>query len=360
MIAPPAFSESLGIIDLGSNSARLLVAHFTPGHTFKVTDELSRRVRLSEGMAATQQLAPAAIERALDTLRVFASFCKANGVRRVIPVATAAVRDARNQAEFLQRTQRETGLRLRVLTGEQEAYFSSLGAINSIGIQQGLVLDVGGGSAELGKVRAGGFTRGTVKPLGALSLTERYCHTDPVSDTDYTALNRYIANTLAPISWLRLQSGQQFVGLGGTVRTLARIDRATRSYPFHLVHQYELKLGRLEKLIDKLRGLGHKERARQTADIVAAQLGLPVTAHAGLVPGFSFPMLERLLNTRLQAGALLLVGHEDDFSQLIGRLMGGGRVVMKKGSLARVDLLQLQPPAGILSWLLPPKLLASE
>ena len=263
MIALPAFSESLGIIDLGSNSARLLVAHFTPGHTFKVTDELSRRVRLSEGMAATQQLAPAAIERALDTLRVFASFCKANGVRRVIPVATAAVRDARNQAEFLQRTQRETGLRLRVLTGEQEAYFSSLGAINSIGIQQGLVLDVGGGSAELGKVRAGGFTRGTVKPLGALSLTERYCHTDPVSDTDYTALNRYIANTLAPISWLRLQSGQQFVGLGGTVRTLARIDRATRSYPFHLVHQYELKLGRLEKLIDRLRGLGNKERVRQ-------------------------------------------------------------------------------------------------
>lgn len=142
-VAP--FSESLGIIDLGSNSARLLVAHYTPGSVFKVTDELSRRVRLSEGMAASQLLTPAAIERALATLRVFASFCKANGVRRVIPVATAAVRDARNQAEFLQRTQRETGLRLRVLTGEQEAYFSSLGAINSIGIQQGLVLDVGGG-----------------------------------------------------------------------------------------------------------------------------------------------------------------------------------------------------------------------
>ena len=101
-------------------------------------------------------------------------------------------------------------------------------------------------------------------------------------------------------------------------------------------------------------------RARQTADIVAAQLGLPVTAQASMVPGFSFPALERLLNTRLQAGALLLVGHEDDFSQLIGRLIGGGRVVMKKGSLARVDLLQLQPPAGILNWLLPPKLLARE
>jgi phosphohistidine phosphatase len=101
-------------------------------------------------------------------------------------------------------------------------------------------------------------------------------------------------------------------------------------------------------------------RARQTADIVAAQLGLPVTAHASMVPGFNFPALERLLNTRLQAGALLLVGHEDDFSQLIGRLIGGGRVVMKKGSLARVDLLQLQPPAGILNWLLSPKLLARE
>lgn len=267
MNALPPFSESLGIIDLGSNSARLLVAHYTPGSVFKVTDELSRRVRLSEGMAASQLLTPAAIERALATLRVFASFCKANGVRRVIPVATAAVRDAHNQAEFLQRTQRETGLRLRVLTGEQEAYFSSLGAINSIGIQQGLVLDVGGGSAELGKVRAGAFQRGTVKPLGALSLTERFCHTDPISDTHYAALFKYIADTLAPIAWLRLRNGQQFVGLGGSVRTLARIDRETRSYPFHLVHQYELKLGRLEKLIDKLRGLSYKERARQIAGL---------------------------------------------------------------------------------------------
>ena len=101
-------------------------------------------------------------------------------------------------------------------------------------------------------------------------------------------------------------------------------------------------------------------RARQTADIVATELGLPVTAAASLVPGFNFTMLERLLNSRLTASALLLVGHEDDFSQIIGRLIGSGRVMMKKGSLARVDLLQLQPPAGILSWLLPPKLLARE
>lgn len=263
MAALPPFSESLGIIDLGSNSARLLVAHYTLGSTFKVTDELSRRVRLSEGMAPTQQLTPAAIERALETLRLFASFCKANGVRRVMPVATAAVRDASNQAEFLQRTQRETGLRLRVLTGQQEAYFSSLGAINSIGIQQGLVLDVGGGSAELAKVTAGEFQRGIVKPLGALSLTERFCKTDPLSDPDYNALYKYIENTLAPVGWLRVRAGQQFVGLGGSVRTLARIDRETRNYPFHLVHQYELKLSRLEKLIEKLRGLGRKERARR-------------------------------------------------------------------------------------------------
>ncbi len=267
MRAQPDFSESLGIIDLGSNSARLLVAHYTPGSTFKITDELSRRVRLSEGMATTRQLTPAAIERALETLHMFAAFCKANGVRRVMPVATAAVRDARNQAEFLQRTQRETGLRLRVLTGEQEAYFSSLGAINSIGIQHGLVLDVGGGSAELGKVRNGQFWRGTVKPLGALSLTERFCNSDPLSNADFNALESYIADTLAPVGWLRLKAGQQFVGLGGSVRTIARIDRETRNYPFHLVHQYELKLARLEKLIERLRGLGRKERARRVAGL---------------------------------------------------------------------------------------------
>ncbi|MBI3360174.1 MAG: hypothetical protein HY023_03585, partial [Chloroflexi bacterium] len=109
------------IIDLGSNSARLIVAHYTPKFAFRIADEFTRRVRLSEGMAADSVLRPVAVERTLAMLRVFRAFCDAHGVSRVIPTATAAVRHAVNGAEFLSRVQAETGWKFRVLTGEEEA-----------------------------------------------------------------------------------------------------------------------------------------------------------------------------------------------------------------------------------------------
>jgi exopolyphosphatase/guanosine-5'-triphosphate,3'-diphosphate pyrophosphatase len=141
---PLILKHRLGIIDLGSNSARLMVAHYTPGLAFRITDELSRRVRLSEGTTTDNRLQPAAMARALETLQMFQAFCASNQVRRVMPVATAAVRDAANRAEFLAKVRATTGLNLRVLTGEEEAYLGALGVINGLGLRDGLVVDVGG------------------------------------------------------------------------------------------------------------------------------------------------------------------------------------------------------------------------
>ncbi len=99
------------------------------------------------------------------------------------------------------------------------------------------------------------------------------------------------------------------------------------------------------------------KRARQTAAIAAEFLGLPLHVERRLAPGFGPAALEGILKAYPQAAALLLVGHEPDFSLTIGALIGGGRVVCKKGSLARVDLYALHPPRGELVWLLPPKVL---
>src|SRR5436309_12065834 len=103
-----------GIIDLGSNSARLMVAHYRPGYAYRITDEISRRVRLSEGEAADGQLRPEACARAIDTVRLFKAFCDAHGIKHIVPVATAAVRDAANRQEFLAELKAATGVRFRV------------------------------------------------------------------------------------------------------------------------------------------------------------------------------------------------------------------------------------------------------
>src|SRR5687768_8970872 len=133
MQPPVQLNQRVGIIDLGSNSARLIVAQYRPGEAYRITDELSRRVRLSEGMAADGRLRPAAMTRAIDTIRMFRAFCDAHGIKRIVPVATAAVRDSANQADFLRRLRDATRLRFRVLSGEEEAYYGVLGVINSLG-----------------------------------------------------------------------------------------------------------------------------------------------------------------------------------------------------------------------------------
>ena len=276
--------RSLGVIDLGSNSARLMVAHYTPGEVFQITDEVSRRVRLSEGMGPDNLLRPAAMKRALETLQLFKAFCAANGVRRLIPVATAAVRDAVNQAEFLAAVQKATKLKFRVLTGEAEAYFGALGAINSLGLQSGLVLDVGGGSAEVSEVRGGQFRRGVTSQLGAVRLTEIYLDRTPVKAVDAARLNDHISATLSMIDWMDVGPGGQFVGLGGTVRALARIDRNARRYPLGLVHGYELELERLERLIDRLRVLPIEDRARKISGLQADRADI-ILAGAMVVAG---------------------------------------------------------------------------
>lgn len=262
MYTPSRWTHRLGIIDLGSNSARLVVAQYTPGESFKITYEFSRRVRLAEGLAAGGRLQPAAVARAIETLRMFQAYCVANGVRRLLPVATAATRDAANRAEFLQQVQQATGLRLRVLTGEQEAYYGALGVINGSGLRDGLVMDVGGGSAQVSVVRGGAFQRGQATSLGAVRLTEAYFPDERVTASQFKALTRHLDQTFAKLTWMKLNGGR-FIGLGGGIRTLARIDRDQREYPLRLLNGYELRLERIEALIERLRALPVNERARR-------------------------------------------------------------------------------------------------
>src|SRR5215216_6735337 len=107
--------ERIGIIDLGSNTTRLIVVGYTPHHSFKLLDEVRETIRLAEGVEADGQLKPAPMQRGVETMKLFRSFCRSTGVERIVPVATSAVREATNQAEFLVRVARESDLKLRVL-----------------------------------------------------------------------------------------------------------------------------------------------------------------------------------------------------------------------------------------------------
>ncbi|MCS6889883.1 MAG: Ppx/GppA family phosphatase, partial [Chloroflexus sp.] len=124
--------KKLGVIDLGSNTTRLIVMAYEPGYCFRLTDEISETVRLAEGIGPSRMLQPAPIRRAVEALRMFYSLCVATGVDQVIAVGTSAIREAANQADFWAALRAATPLDLRIISAEEEAYFGYLGAINAL------------------------------------------------------------------------------------------------------------------------------------------------------------------------------------------------------------------------------------
>ena len=266
--------ERIGIIDLGSNTTRLIVMGYTPHHSFKLMDEVRETVRLAEGVGEDGRLKPAPMKRAMEAMRLFRSFCRSTGVERIVAAATSATRDAANQADFLAYVEAEAGLKLRVLSSEEEAYYGYLGAVNALALNNAFVLDIGGGSAQVTQVRGRGLARSISRPIGALRLCERYVHSDPISPKDFKALEHGIAEQLESAEWLAAPSGTALAGIGGTIRTLAEIDQKTRRYPLDRVHGYALPLARLDEIIERLRGMSQRQReevpglGRERADLI--------------------------------------------------------------------------------------------
>jgi len=268
--------ERIGIIDLGSNTTRLIVVGYTPHHSFKLLDEVRETIRLAEGVEADGQLKPAPMDRGVETMKLFRSFCRSTGVERIVSVATSAVREATNQAEFLARVARESDLKLRVLSTEEEAYYGYLGATNALNLSDAFLIDIGGGSTEVTAVRGRGYLRSFSQQAGVVRFSERYVRSDPISNKDFKALEAAAADCFDRLDWLDQTGGTTLAGIGGTIRTLAEIDQKACKYPIDRVHGYVFSRDRLEEIIELLRGMTLRQReelpglSRDRADLILA------------------------------------------------------------------------------------------
>lgn len=267
-------TETVAVIDLGSNTARLIVLRTVLGHSYQLIDEIREVVRLRQGMTA-QGLSSEAVARALFTLRLFKQYCDSTKIDKIIASATSAVRDAPNGRFFVQRVQQEIGLDLQILTGEQEAYYGVLGVLNDSGIREGLVLDIGGGSAQLSWVQDGQYQAGYSAPIGALALHEQFVQNDPITTEEYDALKQEIATQLDAMP-IWEHSAKALVGMGGTIRNFAKIDAKRTHYPLHNLRGYQLTLESIKQTNQLLRERTLKERRkikglnRDRADIILA------------------------------------------------------------------------------------------
>jgi exopolyphosphatase/guanosine-5'-triphosphate,3'-diphosphate pyrophosphatase len=257
--------ERLAVIDLGSNSFRLVVFTATEGW-WQRTDEIYQAVRIGEGMAATGRLGEEPIDRALATLDVFSHFCEAAGLTAegkgaIDAVATSAIRDAENAAAFLTRARARTSLPIRVLSREQEARYGYLAAVNSTTLSDGCVLDLGGGSMQLVGVEERRAQQSGSWRLGAVRMTERFMPgPGPAKRGQLEQLREHVARELEGARWLA-GTGRRLVGIGGTVRSLAVVAQRAQGLPSNGVQGMIVTREALEEIVTRLAALPTAERA---------------------------------------------------------------------------------------------------
>lgn len=235
-------------LDIGSNTIRLLVARFSDGR-FVPIEDVSQFVRLGKGVHASGGLQEERILAAIDAIKGLAARAKALGVDEVIAIATSAVRDASNRNEFLRRVHDATGVRIRILSGDEEARLTYLGATLDNPVEVGAVIcDLGGGSAELIFATSTGIKWARSLQLGSGRLTEQFIHHDPPEDQELGQLRQHVRGLLRD-----LPAAQATISIltGGTASHIALL----------LVKhgdQMQLDTGDLEQVVTLVR--------RETAD----------------------------------------------------------------------------------------------
>jgi exopolyphosphatase/guanosine-5'-triphosphate,3'-diphosphate pyrophosphatase len=263
--------RKLAVIDLGSNSFRLVVFSWVPYAWWKRTDEIHEAVRVGEGLDASGALGEEPMERALETLELYAHFCRATAIEEVRPVATSAIREATNQADFLKAARARSGLEVQVLSREEEARYGYLAAVNSTTLDDGVALDLGGGSMQLTRVEGRLAREMRSWPLGAVRMTERFLPGERAKKKQLKALREHVAESLAEAPWL--QRGGRLAGIGGTVRNLAAAAELAAELPSYGVQGFAVSRDALDDLVERLADLPAHERS-EVPGIKAARADL--------------------------------------------------------------------------------------
>lgn len=191
----------IAAVDIGSNSIHMVVAQVESDGRFRVLDRAKERVRLGSRSLAEGRLTDDAMNTGVSTLRAFSTLAERQGVTRIQAVATAAVREAANGGDFVQRVRDEVGLRVRVIPGREEARLIFLGVSHAIDMRHEptLIVDAGGGSVEIIRVENGEPKFIASVKLGVTRLAERFLPDDPPSSKDIKALNEHIDGELAAV-----------------------------------------------------------------------------------------------------------------------------------------------------------------
>lgn len=266
--------KKIAIIDIGSNSIRLVLFEVYKNSSFRVIDDIKESPRLGEGLLTDGNMKEENMNRAIEALKLFKSLCEHNEADTVLAFGTAAVRSAQNASIFLDRVNKECGIDVRVLSGEEEANFSFYGAINSLDITEGLLIDMGGSSCELVHFVNREIKNSISLNFGSLSIMEKFSLKDELNLEKKSQISDYVQEEFDKVLWLKDVADLPLVGVGGTIRNLGKIHMKMKNYPIENLHNYFISSEGLNELYEFIGNKNYKEKqkieglAKSRADII--------------------------------------------------------------------------------------------
>jgi exopolyphosphatase/guanosine-5'-triphosphate,3'-diphosphate pyrophosphatase len=304
----------VAVVDIGTNSTRLLVAEVDgDSGAVRELERHSRVTRLGDGVDSSGSLSQEAMQRVFDTLTDYRAAIDAQGAGANLAVLTSAVRDAANGAEFAARVREDFGLDARVLRGEEEAQLTFLGAMagRPADADPTVVIDIGGGSTEfvVGRERAARLH--VSLPAGVVRMSERHIHSDPPAPHELQALARDVHSTvLDGLPAEQHASVKHGIAVAGTATSAASIDQELDPYDPARVHGYVLQLGTIELLLARLADMTERQRRQ----VVGLNPDRAPTIVAGMIllrealVAFALEEVEVSEHDILYGGALRLAG----------------------------------------------------
>ncbi|WP_457564250.1 Ppx/GppA phosphatase family protein [Caminibacter sp.] len=241
------------VIDIGSNSARMAVFKKTSRFGFYLLREEKSKVRISEGAYEHNgELQDFAIERAIKALREFLLIAKSLKARKILCVATSAVRDAPNRADFLKRVKDELGLKIKVIDGEKEAFFGGVAAANLLYEKNGVTIDIGGGSTELALIINKKIENTISLKLGTVRLKELF-----FDKGDIKGAKEYIKKEIQKLG--KIYNSKKVFGIGGSIRALSQAIMKKIEYPLDILHGFTYEVKEQKKFLESIVRMSDEE-----------------------------------------------------------------------------------------------------
>ena len=250
-------SKVTTIIDIGSNSMRMVVLQKSSRFAFSLINETKSRVKISEGCYENNgNLQDIPMQRAFESLKSFLNISNALKSRKIMCVATSALRDAPNSKVFISKVKRELGLNIKVIDGEKEAYYGGVAASNLLHDDTFVTVDIGGGSTEFSFVRNGKIEKSISLDIGTVRIKELYFNKNNIEGA-----KTYILDNLKKIFDLDIEIPKKIVGIGGSIRALSKIVMAKNRYPLDILHGFTYNVKNEVSLFDRI------SRAKNNEDL---------------------------------------------------------------------------------------------